>query len=149
MSCSPLNLPGVTDDRSEPGQLRSEAVTEKENTSAPSTSPVASPVVVPLPKSPAIVAQDLPSAAAQLGLVQPPSIQTSDDAKGEEDAETGVVGWESFGEPPPGMPTQDASLFSTLLSPHASIPPAPTTEKLVFAVSDSEFFFCFKTYIHR
>ena len=57
----------------------------------------------------------------------------------------GVVGWESFGEPPPGMPTQDASLFSTLLSPHASIPPAPTTEKLVFAVSDSEFFFCFKT----
>lgn len=139
-SCEGLELPprtadaqGVTDDRSDPGQLRSEAVTEKENTSAPSTSPVASPVVVPVPKAPAIVpAQDLPSAAAQLGLVQPvPSIQTSDDAKKEEDAETGVVGWESFGEPPPGMPTQDASLFSTLLSPHASIPPAPTTEPLL------------------
>lgn len=130
-SCEGLELPrtadaqGVADDRSDPGQQRSEAVTEKDNTSAPSTSPAASPVVLPLPKAPAVVAQDLPSAAAQLGLVQPPSIQT-DDAKGEED-ETGV-GWEPFGEPPPGMPTQDASLFSTLLSPHASIPPAPTTE---------------------
>eukprot|EP00438_Fugacium_kawagutii_P019977 Skav222687 [mRNA] locus=scaffold1471:107854:115006:- [translate_table: standard] len=86
-----------------------EAKTEKENTSAATAtaSPVTSPVIGP-------VVQDLPSAAAQLGLVSPPEgIETpaTGDAGDDDDmVETGVVGWESFGEPPPGMPEEHASV---------------------------------------
>lgn len=120
------SVPGVANDRPRPSELPGGLPDdEKEHTSATATaaSPVTSPVIGP-------VVQDLPSAAAQLGLVSPPEGTATPTVDDDDMVETGVVGWESFGEPPPGMPEEHASVVSTLLSPKAPIPPAPTTENL-------------------